>query len=283
MNRLTSRLLSLLILFILPASILPLRAQDELTSKEEKKVIEEIANTYSDWGKAAWSGRLSADILPVSVTMKVYMEKGKLTLISLRAPLFGEVGRIEIDNDSVLVVNKMKRRYYSRSIEHVAEKAPDFAADMQALLLGRMFVIGEGQLRKKSADSVDVFPTADEGCYMVVPIVPDYLPQVVYGFATDPDYRMATFASAYGRMPVAEETPDNPDPGFSYEPKVQLQAQITYRDNDKGAVAHIEAGYSGHNYTATLTTDPIEWGAAGFDRISVEGYTRVAFKEVIRF
>ncbi|MDE5901975.1 MAG: DUF4292 domain-containing protein [Muribaculaceae bacterium] len=281
MNRLASLLVSLLLIIISSAGS-PLHAQDDqLGRKEEKRLIERIADSYTDWQRASWSGKLSSDRLPVSVTMKVYMEKGKLTMISLRAPLFGEVARVEIDPDSLVVANKMKHTYYSRQLSEISAMAPDLTEDVQALLLGRMFAIGCGQLGKSCADAVAIFPLQADSSYMVVPDVPDYLPQVVYGFATDADLRISTFAAAYGRTEVASEpTPDNPDPGFSYEPEVQLQADITY--SGKGAVARLEAIGRGQTYTATLSVGETEWDGKPFDRIDLSGYRRVAFRDVMR-
>ncbi|MDE7080381.1 MAG: DUF4292 domain-containing protein [Muribaculaceae bacterium] len=281
MNRLASLLVSLLLIIISSAGS-PLHAQDDqLGRKEEKRLIERIADSYTDWQRASWSGKLSSDRLPVSVTMKVYMEKGKLTMISLRAPLFGEVARVEIDPDSLVVANKMKHTYYSRQLSEISAMAPDLTEDVQALLLGRMFAIGCGQLGKSCADAVAIFPLQADSGYMVVPDVPDYLPQVVYGFATDADLRISTFAAAYGRTEVASEpTPDNPDPGFSYEPEVQLQADITY--SGKGAVARLEAIGRGQTYTATLSVGETEWDGKPFDRIDLSGYRRVAFRDVMR-
>lgn len=257
-------------------------SQDAISGKEEKRVVEAISDTYNNWNRAGWNGKISADILPVSATMKVYMEKGKLTLISIRAPFIGEVGRIEVDKDSLLVVNKMKRRYYSKSIAEISQMVPDLTEDFQALLLGRMFVIGEGQLGKKSLDSVSVFPSTEEGCYMIVPSVPDYLPEVLYGFGTDSAMQLSTFVCAYGREAVPVEGTEELDVQFQYEPKVQVQADVVYRDNG-GARAELSGSFNGRNYTASLTSDAIEWGAKGFDRISVKGYSRCGIREVLRF
>ena len=102
-------------------------AQNPIKGKDAGHIIESISDGYKNWSRAAWSGKLSTDILPLSATMKVYMEKGKLTLISVRAPFVGEVGRVEIDPDSVLIVGgrlltyrrcrpisrKISRRFFS--------------------------------------------------------------------------------------------------------------------------------------------------------------------------
>lgn len=169
MNRLISILVALLAI-VYAAS--PLYAQEELGRKAEKKLIEQIADSYTDWHHASWNGKLSSDLLPVSVTVKVCMEKGRLTMVSLRAPLFGEVARVELDPDSIVVANKMKHTFYSRRLSEISAMVPDLTEDVQALLLGRMFAIGCGELGKSCADAVTVFPMQADSCYMVVPEVP---------------------------------------------------------------------------------------------------------------
>lgn len=278
MNRLISILVALLAI-VYAAS--PLYAQEELGRKAEKKLIEHIADSYTDWHHASWNGKLSSDLLPVSVTVKVCMEKGRLTMVSLRAPLFGEVARVELDPDSIVVANKMKHTFYSRRLSEISAMVPDLTEDVQALLLGRMFAIGCGELGKSCADAVTVFPMQADSCYMVVPEVPDYLPQTVYGFATDAALRISTFAAAYGRGEAdTEPSPDEVDPGFTYQPEVQLQAEVTY--NSKGAIARLEAAGRGRTYTATLTAGQPEWDGKSFDRIDLSGYRRVSFRDVMR-
>lgn len=268
------------ILIILLVSISGGKAQDAVSLKEEKHIIDGITEDYKNWNCASWDGKLSTDILPLSVTLKVYMKRGDYTLISARAPFLGEVARVEIDKEALLIVNKMKKRYYRRSLEDISKVAPDFAEDVQALLLGRMFVVGSGQLDKRDADKVTLFPTSIEGEYMVVPAVPDYLPEVLYGFATDQDLNMSTFVCAYGRADVSESI-ETVDPNLQYEPKLQAQADITYQG--KKTVADLHAIYYPKEYSATLTVDEIEWGSKGFGRIDIEGLTQVSFRDILKF
>ena len=271
----------IIILLMTLGIVTGIKAQDAIEGKMEKKVVETITDSYKNWNKASWNGRLSADMLPVSATLKVYMERGKLTLISVRAPFIGEVARIEADKERILIVNKLKKRYYEREIAEISQIAPDLLEDMQALLLGRMFVVGKGQLDDRKVEDINLFPTNEEGCYMVVPTVPDWLPQVLYGFATDQESRMATFVCAYGRADAAA-TDEAIDPDYQYEPKFQVQTEISYRD--KGiATASIQALLSGKEYTGTLTVDPIEWGGKGFDRINTDGLAKVSLRDVLRF
>lgn len=253
-------------------------AQDAVSGKEKKDIIESLTSGYKNWNRASWSGKLSADILPVSATLKVYMERGKLTLISVRVPFFGEVARVEADTEEILIVNKIKKRYYRRSLTEISKAAPDFAEDLQSLLLGRMFVIGEGQLNKRYADQVSVFPAEREGYYMIVPDIPDYLPQTLYGFASDPEKRLSTFVCAFGRADSSSQ--EALDPDFQYEPKMQAQADVEYFD--RGASAQLQALFKGKSYSGVLEVDEIEWGAKGFSRINVDGYKSVSLHDVLR-
>lgn len=262
-------------------AVIPVLSKDKDADALCQEVVEAVTADYKEWNKAGWTGKLSTDMLPVSATMKVYMERGKLTMISLRAPLFGEVARIEVDADSILMVNKMKKRYYSKSLKEYSAVAPDLNEDLQALLLGRMFVIGSGELNKECASQVVVFPDNDSGTFMIVPEVPDYLPDVLYGFGTNADAKMAAFVCAYGRADKTGNANDPLDPELQYEPEIQAQAEITYRGNR--ATADLQLLFKGRSFNATLTADGVECGAKGFDRINVKGYTKTGLSQILKF
>ena len=74
-------------------------------------VINDIIDSYMPWQSAEFSGKLKTDKLPVSPNVKIYMVRDSLLQISVRAPLLGEVGRLNLTHDEVLVVNKMKKIY----------------------------------------------------------------------------------------------------------------------------------------------------------------------------
>ena len=66
--------------------------------------------SYSNWGSVELNGKFRCSLLPISATVKIYMKKDKEIMASVRAPFVGEVARVEVAEDSVLIVNKMKQQ-----------------------------------------------------------------------------------------------------------------------------------------------------------------------------
>lgn len=260
-------------------------AQEVLSRKDAEKVAQEICGGYKSWKTASWQGKVRTDMLPISPTMKVYMRKGELTLISLRVPLMGEVGRIEIDNDSVLVVNKMKRRYWSKPIAGVVDM-PGLADALQSMLLGRVALIGYGELSKKTARYAQFFELGEMG-WLIVPEIPEGVEGGVYGYAVAPDGSLTNIVVTEGKprsesadsgsKSAADAEADADDRSFS------LAVDITYgRKGD--ADANIALTSKKMNISATLDVDAIEWESKGFDRISLpRNYAKTGFKDCLKF
>ena len=140
-------------------------------SKVEKdEIISSIINGYSNWGRVSLTGKLTSSMLPATATVKVYMEKDKLTLISVAAPLLGEVARIELDKDYLLVVNKWSKKYVTVATSDIERIYPGVQADLQNLLLGRITIMGKGSLTKRTGEDVDVYDIG-QGDMMIVPSV----------------------------------------------------------------------------------------------------------------
>ena len=101
------RLLNIFLSLLFIASATPrMAAQDNdgfqpvrLDEKAERKAAAKITAYYDDWKTVTLSGKLHIDGLPISPSAKIYMERGKKLVISLRAPLLGEVGTLEADSE----------------------------------------------------------------------------------------------------------------------------------------------------------------------------------------
>lgn len=270
-------------------------AQEVLSKKEGGKVLENIAKTYPDWQTASWQGSLKSDMLPLSIKMRVYMEKDQLTLISLRVPLMGEVARVEIDNDSLLVVNKMKRVYCVKPIGSVLTEMPGLVESLQSLLLGRVTVIGEGEVSKKMADSVTVI-SVEPAAWRIIPEIPDDFSGVNYEYlvVTD-DMRMKNFMVAASEGESASTKSQNPADADDAkttgrtdgkgEESLSLSVDLEYPNPLKGDVtAYISMAGQKMNMSVTLETEPISYNVKKTERINLpKGYRRVSMRDCMKF
>lgn len=105
------------------------------------------------------SGKLSSPMLPVTASLKIYMEKDRLTVIAVSAPLIGEVARIEIDPNEALIVNKMKNTYTTVEMERIEPVCPGGLSALQNMLLGRINILGKGELNKKNSADLNIYDT----------------------------------------------------------------------------------------------------------------------------
>lgn len=264
-------------------------AQEVLSKKEGGKVLENIAKTYPDWQTASWQGSLKSDMLPLSIKMRVYMEKDQLTLISLRVPLMGEVARVEIDNDSLLVVNKMKRVYCAKPIGSVLSEMPGLVESLQSLLLGRVTVIGEGEVSKKMADSVTVI-TVGSDAWRIIPDIPEDFSGANYEYLVMADgMKMKNFMVAASEDGSATADADKAKNSGKTDGKgdesLSLSVDLEYPNPLKGDVtAYLSLAGPKMNMSVTLETEPISYNVKKTERINLpKGYRRVSMRDCMKF
>lgn len=109
-------------------------------------IISDALGLYKDWSSARISGKLHLESLPVSPSLKIYMKKGSALSISASAVLVGEVFRLDLTKDSLLIVNKLKKTYCRESADRLKDIYPTACEEIQSILLGRMIVPGSGEL-----------------------------------------------------------------------------------------------------------------------------------------
>lgn len=147
--------------------------------------------------KATLQGKLKMKGLPLSPSIKIFMERDSLIDISLRAPFVGEAGRAVITPDTLVVVNKMSKTYIAESLRNVlggktpsdsvASKSILSINDIQDLLLGRFFLPGIDLETVEFSDVMDIYPDEEEK-YNVVPKGEAEIENVTYGFVVDRDF-----------------------------------------------------------------------------------------------
>lgn len=166
------KIFSFLVFLMLAPVGFDLNAQDDIPepigSCEKMAIVESIAEGYTPWKEISMSGKLSSSLLPISPSVKIYMEKGKLVVISVSAPLIGEAARIEIDNQQALVVNEISNTYITLSGDQIESVCPGGLEVLQNLILGRITILGSGELTKKDADKLEIYEVL-QGDLLVLP------------------------------------------------------------------------------------------------------------------
>lgn len=237
-------------------------APEPMPGKEAEKVLSAMVKNYSNWGKVELNGRLSLDVLPVTASVKIYMQKDKEILISVRAPFIGEAARIEIDTDSVTAVNKLKNTWCRIGTDYVEQAWPGLIPDLQSVLLGRAFLWKKGMLSKKMYDEFDVYQDTDK--YLVVP-KSDRQPALFgYGFGVNPDYSLESMVAQMG----SEEH--------------MMIFNYTWPGNKKMNI-EVNVMLGSRTYDAYMAMEAPKWGADSFERFEPTAkMNRVEFREFVK-
>ena len=261
-------------LLLLIAAVLPVAVNADdtpqalpLAGKEKAAAVDSIVAGYSNWGKVALSGKLKCSMLPLAATVKVYMEKDKMLLMSVSAPFVGEAGRVEIVGDTLLIVNKMKRKYATVALSEVQQVYPGALSDIQNLFLGRATLFGHGTLGRANASDVNII---DDGS-PVWAIIPDEkiaYPDAIYAYAYD---RLIERLSQLVVYVGADDNLIDINYTWSGSQLSELSLSATIRFNNR-------------EYDGTLSFGAPEWGGKSMPRIEIDGrYQQVAFREVLKF
>lgn len=123
---------------------------------------EHMVKSYGDWTDV--SVPVSIAILSpqnVSVSGRVSMIRGKLIDISMR--MFGfEVGRIYITPDSMFMKMKPGKTYMAEPYSIVSSHVPLSIENVQDMLIGRMFMLGDNRPGGAGYGSFDIEPSGAE-------------------------------------------------------------------------------------------------------------------------
>ena len=114
-----------------------------------------IAKATADWNTLSAGGTIGiGGAKSFSSKMQMRMERGKSISISLR-PLLGiEMGRLVVVGDSVIVIDKLHKRYIAANASLLTNGVPVDVTTLQDIFLGRPFVLGEGSFAKRLAGKV---------------------------------------------------------------------------------------------------------------------------------
>ncbi len=228
-----------------------------LTLEQKQAAIDSLAVDWQPWTSVAVNGKLKMAGLPLSPSLKMYMERDRSIMISVRAPFVGEAGRVEIVNDTLWAVNKLNKVYVEEPIAKALAYYPGTLSDLQDLLLGRIVVPGVGLLDRDKAEAVDIYGESNGAC-TIVASESNSIPGFLYGYAVDPMEGMI-------RMAVLPTVVD-----------ASTQITIDYIFFDKGYDMTLKYLSPKKNYQADIQWDEPTWEAASFERIKLGGkYKRV--------
>ncbi len=154
-----------------------------------KSKVEDALRLYTDWNSVQLSGKIRVSSLPVSPSLKVYMKRGKELTLSASAIFVGEVFRLELTEDSLFMVNKLKKVYCKESGEKLQEIYPTLCEEVQAILLGRMIVPGGGELCDSNLSKIVV--EMDKDMRKVIPDLGEFPIEVSAYYLLDKDGRIS--------------------------------------------------------------------------------------------
>ena len=239
-------------------------AQTLMTGEEREDVLKEVVKDNSNWGKMELKGKLSTPSLPVKGNVKIFMEKGKLLQISVSAIFVGEAFRIECDRDSVTLVNKLRKTWTRFSTKHLYEVYPGIISDLQSLFLGRIVIMGKGELGKKNFRDVELYQTDGTGGYLLTPDSSLQPTSFSYGYSLTPWKELGTLAV---RM-------DNTDNMFAAEfdrngKELDIDMALVFDNKTREATLMFDAPKSGGK-----KMKPFEPG---------KNYRKVRIGEVLKF
>ena len=138
-----------------------------------------------EWKELSMKGKLSFDGLPLQPTVKLYMERGVSVIVSARAPIIGEVARIEMSKDSITFINKHSRKFMSINLQLYSQKYPGIMSDIQDVLLGQVAFPGYGRLNKELADN-SYWIDAQDDAILLMPGNELQYAGLQYGFVLSP-------------------------------------------------------------------------------------------------
>lgn len=244
----------IIILLLAVCSLLGVKAQT--IEQEFTPIVKDVVNSYIPWTRVEFSGKLHQDRLPLSPTVKIFMQNDSLIQISLRAPLVGEVGRIELSQKTLLAVNKLKKCYCLESTDNLTEMYPGALSDIQSILLARIVILGEGELGNDNMEMIEAQP-ANDGNWMLLPPAREGVVPMNYGYLVDTYGKTRALLAAAAGMSLT----------------------VTYEYKNRGEQMNVEFVKDGKQTEATLDFSSVKWGGNPMSQPNLGNYNRVSIKE----
>lgn len=238
-------------------------AQTTLLPPVKADTLAAITRDWTDWESASMTGKLRMEGLPVTPSVKIWMVRDSLIRISLRAPFVGEVGRAEVADSMLLVVNKMNHSYVEEPLDKAFAYYPGGISDLQELLLGRIVIPGSGLLSADIADAVEIYAEED-GSATIVAAEDGKIPGFNYGYSIGADGWPAAL------MVLPESLP-------------QVAVTLLFSFFEKGHDINVNYQNGEKIIQATLELSEPDWDGKGFDALrNVEKYQKLPLQDFFR-
>lgn len=234
-----------------------------LGTDEAQVAASTITQHYGDWQKVTLSGKLHLDNLPISPSVKIYMERARRIVISLRAPLLGEVGTVDITPQSATLVNKMKRNYCELTLTEFMADLPVTLSDLQDMFLARIFLPDSGTLSMDNYSQADFYAGATDAGWFVLPKNQPVEYDVSCGYTTLGDGRTQN---------IFVTTLDGKD-----------QAGALYEYSGKNTDVALTLRYKGKDHNFGLTLSQPEWEGKSINPATIdERYKKLTLREFFK-
>lgn len=250
----------LIILMSIMAAATTVRAAGGDASSNEALMT--ILGNYQAWKSAEFDGKVKIDSAPISPRVKLYMERGKLIQISVRAPFVGEVFRADVDKDSVMIVNKLSKTFACEPVQRLLEFYPDFIGDVQSLLLGRIIILGAGELDMQNASMVKFKSKGEGEGWTVIPPESEGLAALSYCYSVTPKGRTSM---------LSVQIPSQ---------KIEGSLEYTY---GSGLGIGVRVSGKGKPVNATVDFSSVKWGGQPFAPfVPGAAYRRVPITKIFK-
>lgn len=249
-------------LVMLLAAASPALAAGPLGREAADSVVLNALKNYPAWKSVEYQGKVYYPGLPIQPTAKIYMERDSLIEISVRVPLMGEVFRGRIDRQEIMVVNKLAKTWSCESVDNLLSLYPGAIGDFQSLLLGRVVILGEGEINLDSGDKIDVYEGEEEGEMIVVPRHEAGIVELTYGYTLLPSGRTAQ---------MGVEIPSR---------NISLLLDYVYGN---GLTINGTLVNGNKRETGKLIFDKVKWGGAPMGAVNIPAnFRRVGLAEVLK-
>lgn len=222
-------------------------------------LIADIINSYAPWTSAEFNGKIKNDRLPLSPTIKMYMQRDSLIQISLRAPLVGEVARVDVSNSEILIVNKLKRTFCRESADKIKELYPGLIGDLQSLFLARVVVLGSGELGFENFEAVEISDSG-EGEWLLVPTV-EIDSALKYGYLVGANGRNSALVASI---------------------KDTATFQILYSFPDRGERMQCEVEHGNKKFEVVFDFSSVKWGGTKMAAPNLDKYQQLDPSEFMK-